>query len=357
MSCNRALVAARVFLVWLWITIAALCVLGHAQEPATAYITFCVNTHDFIHPEESADTLLRLIELFESHGVRGDFYLTSPIVYAYADQRPDVLERLITSGMTISYHVRPPHPAYRGFGNRLEGMDAEAATELLTAYETTRLDLSTGGLIGDEPGGMSHLTEVFGEPPVAASIPYETWRPVLLPIWADMGAHVTVTYHEQGTSLHRPFVWRDGLLIRPSDFSITRWAAPGREAESFWWTMLDTPWASDFVPVDRLREELASWTAARPPFVTVLIHENNFYRQGATPWADIYYETKRKVTPRTPPFDLSTPDPSSPRTSANESDIWAAYRELVAYAASRLSVVTSEDIVTMAEQISAADAP
>jgi len=319
-----------------------------SDDEPSAYVTFCINVHDFFHIDDSADLVIRLIELFERYRVRGDFYLTAPIVRCYASSRPDAIERLRESTMTISYHVRPPHPTYRGFDTRLEGLDPDALAATLFDYETTRLDPATGDLVTGEAGGMAYLTEVFGRAPAACSVPFERWRPAILPIWHDLGAQMTVTYHESGTDSEQPFVWRDGLLIRPSDFSITRWSVDRGPDDAFWWTMLDSPFADAYEPVDRLRSEVAAWPHQRAPFVTVLIHENNFYRRGATPWAHVYYEEAKKMTPREPPFDLDAPDASEPRTEANAEAIWAAYEALVAYASTNLHVVTSEDIVRMA---------
>jgi len=317
-----------------------------ANSPA--YITFCINVHDFIHVEESADTILRLIDLFEAHAVQGDFYFTAPMIHAYEEERPEVLDRLRESGMTISYHIRPPHPAYRGFDDRLEGLDTAELDQLFRDYESYRLDLETGDLIYGEPGGIAYLTEVFGQAPSACSIPFERWRPQMLPIWSEMGGQVTVTYHESGTDPIDPFVWRDGLLIRPSDFSITRWAVRQGQEPQFWWNMLDTPLARDYIPIDRLRLELDAWPHERAPFITVLIHENNFYRQGATPWASIYYDDKGKSLPLSPPFDLDATDPSNARTDENRDAIWDGYAQLVAFAADRLRVVTSRDVAELA---------
>lgn len=81
-----------------------------AAKSCRAHITFAINVHDFVNVDESADTVLRLIDLFEKYGVRGDFYLTGPQVWAYLEAHPEVIERLVESGMTISYHVRPPLP-------------------------------------------------------------------------------------------------------------------------------------------------------------------------------------------------------------------------------------------------------
>jgi len=47
---------------------------------------------------------------------------------------------------------------------------------------------------------------------------------------------------------------------------------------------------------------------------------------------------------------LNAPDPSRPRTEEDKAAIFAAYEEMVAYAAQHLSVVTSEDIVKLAKR-------
>ncbi len=314
----------------------------------TAYITFVINTHDIVHPGESADTLLRLINLFETYNVRGDFYLTAPLVQLYAEGRPDVINRLQDSSMTISYHMRPPHPVYSGFDERLQGLSKAQLSETLRAYETYRLDMTSGDLIYDQPGGYTFITDIFGRPPAVVSLPNERYRAVGLPIFAELGAGMTVTYHESGTDSEQPFEWRDDLLIRPSDFSITRWNTSETTREPFWWNMLDTPLADQYNPTAHLHTQLAAWDGDRPPFITVLIHENNFYRRGGTPFTFIYWADKDKSQPLSPPYDLNAPDASQPRSAENQAAIWAAYEELVAYAAEHLSVVTSEDIVSMA---------
>ena len=87
------------------------------------------------------------------------------------------------------------------------------------------------------------------------------------------------------------------------------------------------------------------------PLITSLIHENNFYRSGPEGWTSIYFtiEGGKRGDPLSPPFDLNAPDPSRPRSEADKAAIWQAYEELVAYAAANLTVVTSEDIVSLAK--------
>ena len=94
--------------------------------PVSAYVTFVVNVHDTVHVDESADTILRLIDLYEKYEVRGDFYVTAAVVEKYVRERPEVIARLKESNMTISYHVRPPHPLNTGFDSSLKMLDDAA---------------------------------------------------------------------------------------------------------------------------------------------------------------------------------------------------------------------------------------
>ncbi len=317
------------------------------EEPE-AYLYFAINTHDFLHIEESADTLLRLIDMFERHGARGDFYLTAPMVQFYEESRPDVLTRLRESTQTISHHLRPPHPLYGGFGNHLRDLNREELEGEIRDYETYRLDMATGELLRDEPGGYSYMTDTFGRAPTIAVVPDARWRDVAFPIFAELGARMTVTYHEGETDPDEPFEWESGLLVRPSDLGVTQWSVPELDGDRFWWNMLTGPHADSYNPTAHLRAQIDSWEGDRPPFATVLIHENNFYRMRHTPWALIYYEDREKTRPRSPPFDLGTPDASEPRPVEDREAIWAAYEELIEYGVEHHRIVTSEDILELA---------
>lgn len=327
-----------------------------AAAPAAAdrrgWITFAVNTHDTYHPDESADTLHRLIGIFRKHGVRGDFYFTAPIVELYAQRRPDIIKELKESGMGISYHLRPPHPALAGFDRRLRGLDDAALEALLRDYETYRTDPATGDLQKDRPGGYRFVAETFGTKPVCVSPQAQDpkVRSTLGRIYRDMGARVVVAYHESGTDPAQPFELRDGLLARPSDFSITRWPAPGDDREEFWWNRLAGRRADPvhFDPSARLKEQLAAWKGAREPFATALIHENNFPRSGPEAWKAWYFSDPMARTPRSPPYDLKAPDPSTLRGTEEREAIFNAYEQLVATAAARMRVVTAAEVADLA---------
>lgn len=343
-----------------------------ATEPAAfagpGYITFVVNVHDTVHLGESGDTLLRLIGIYENYGVRGDFYLTAPVAELYAEQRPDVIERLKNSSMTISYHVRPPHPLYSGFDTSLKGLDGAALAQTLLDYETYRLDPVTGGLDRAQPGGYQYVASLLGRSPVVASAP--TSNSVIKEAaeqnFVSLGARMTVRYHEEGTDLQQPFEWVNGLLVRPSDFSITRWQAGAAQAgapaagrgagthgqqDPFWWNMLSSANAAAYNPAAYLQSRLDQWWSGnpgRPPLITALIHENNFSRSGPEGWTARYYSDGEKAEPLSPPYDMNAPDLSRLRSLAEQEQIWAAYEEMVAWAAAHLRVVTSEDIVELA---------
>jgi len=334
----------------------------------SGYITFVVNVHDTVHIDESGDTLLRLIGIYEKYGVRGDFYLTAPVAELYAQQRPDVIERLKSSSMTISYHVRPPHPLYSGFDAPLKGLDAPALAQTLLDYETYRLDPVTGGLDRARPGGYQYVAALLGRAPVVASAPTSNSRTkeAAEQNFASLGAQMTVQYHEEGTDLQQPFEWVNGLLVRPSDFSITRWQAGAAgdgaaeaghganvrgEQDPFWWNMLGGANAAAFNPAGYLRARLDEWWSVnpgRPPLITALIHENNFSRSGPEGWTARYYSHGEKAAPLSPPYDMNAPDLSHLRSPAEQEQIWTAYEELVAWSAANLRVVTSEDIVKLA---------
>ena len=310
-------------------------------------ITFVINVHDWVNSEDSAATLLRLVDIFEKYIVRGDFYFTAEVVEAYVRQHPEVIARLKDSHMTISYHVRPPHPLYTGFDNRLKGLDDAALYHTLMDYETYALDLTTGELDRSRPGGYLYVAQVFGTKPVAAAAPNVDRRikATAQRVYAALGAGVTILYHEEGTDLDRPFVYSNGLLIRPSDFSITR--VPG--SDNFWWNFMSSSRAAEYDPVRLLQSELAGWQADRPPLITALIHENNFYRFGPESWTPFYFKDGDKSVPLAPPYNLNAPDISKPRTKSDQEAIWSAYGRLVAFAAAHLKVVTSADLLLMAK--------
>ncbi|MBK8780541.1 MAG: hypothetical protein IPO22_01765 [Anaerolineales bacterium] len=318
------------------------------------YISFIINVHDWTHAGESADILLQLVDLFERYNVRGDFYFTAEITRELAENHPEVIERFKNSDMTISYHIRPPHPLYTGFDSRLQNLSDDELYQTLLDYETYALDLETGALDKSQPGGYTYVAQVFGRNPVVTPAPNNNPRikDAAQRVYAELGAKMTLLYHESGTKVEQPYEYVNGMLVRPSDFSVTRTTLIDG-SDNFWWNFMPNPNADEYNPTQMLQAQLAEWESkvnGRAPFITALIHENNYYRSGAEGWTSIYFDMNgaKKGDPLSAPFDLNAPDPSRPRTDEDKAAIFAAYEELVAYAAAYLTVVTSEDILEMA---------
>ena len=325
------------------------------DSPPFAYISFIINVHDWIHTDESADILIKLVDLFERYNVRGDFYFTAEVTRKLAEERPDVIERFKNSNMTISYHVRPPHPLYTGFDSRLQNLSDDELYQTLLDYETYALNLETGDLDRSQPGGYTYVAQVFGRNPIVAVAPNNNQqiKDIAQRVYASLGAQMTLLYHEEGTKVEQPYEYVNNLLVRPSDFSVTRTTSIDG-ADNFWWNFMSKPSADTGAhnPTKMLQSQLAEWEShnyGRAPFITSLIHENNYYRSGAESWSSIYFamDKGKKDEPLSPPFDLNAPDPSKLRSPEDQQAVFFAYEELVAYAAAHLTVVTSEDIVEM----------
>ncbi len=313
------------------------------------FITFAVNCHDHLRLDESATVLLRLVGIFERHRVRGDFYFTAPLAEALAARRPDVVKALREGDMGISYHVRPPHPACAGFGAPLAGLEGAALEQRLRDYEHYRIDPVTGEIQKDRPGGYALVKRVFGTAPVCVSSQAADPRVKRIQnrIYRELGAGMTLQYHESGTDPEQPLRFLDGLLVRPSDFSITRWRTFENGPEQFWWNAVGGTRADPaFDPVARLEKERASWSLARPAYATALIHENDFHFAGGAAWQAVYMTEGKR--PKPPPWDLAAAQRARPRDPAEREAIYRAYEALVARAAKTMNVVTAGDLVALA---------
>ncbi len=322
-----------------------------AEDPCPGgCITFAVNVHDVDHVSESADTVMHAIDIFTSHGVKGEFYITGAMAERYAKERPDVVARIQATGMTVSYHFRPPHPLYAGFDGRLKSLsDADLATTLRD-YETYAISPTTGDLDRTRPGGYALVRDTFGSAPVTVS-PMTTdprLHQAALEVYRSMGAKAAIFYHEGGAPAEYPLETRAGLLVRPSDFGVTRWD-DGHGHSPFWWSrVLRDP---SYNPLDHLRTELREWTKPRGAFVTVLMHENDFMRQDAPEWTYAYYPNgDGKASPLPPPWTVDRADPTHQRSPEERAAIWSAYDQLVGWASTNLHVVTDVDILQMPQR-------
>lgn len=284
------------------------------------YVSFVINTQEFIYDDLSAETLNRIIDIHERYGIPVDVYLDDAIAQKYETNAPELLERLKTSDVVaVSYHIRPPKPYYSGFDwAGLDEMAADDLLDLLTEYETHAVDPTTAEPT-DAPGGYGHLSELMGYAPVVAAMqPNPESGPALARLFREMGASFFIEHRAEPIELGEK---KSGVYLRP-----------------------ETEEVRLFARTDETAEEIVAGTFANadavdgPTFVNVKVHDNDFIAD-ASAWTSIYIA---KGTHRRPPFDLTLGTTNRSLLSDEESEtLWSSYEASVAYVAEHSDLYTA----------------
>jgi len=302
-------------------------------EPQT-YVTFNVNVHDWVFPEDSAAAIDKVIDIHEKYQVPVDIYLDEPITQIYAKDYPELIERLKTSSMVaVSYHTRPPSPYAFGFDVlKLGEMSDQERYETVKEYETHALDLTTGETT-DAPGGYLYLKELMGYAPyVAVAMSTPDIQATVNKVWEEMGATFTLV-HEVDSTLGTK---KNGLFLRPETVEVKGYESVGK---------LD----ADEVMASALTE-----AAAKPgdAFINIKWHDDNYYTKG-TNWDIVYFVDgdAHGGAPLDPPWDTSLGAKNAKRrTVAQVAAQWALYEGLVKYASEHedtLSLINARNLVEM----------
>ncbi len=333
-------------------------VIESSGQPDTAshLVTFAINCHDWVNPRRSAETVGFVLDTLEAAGARAELYVTAPVVAAWQAEAPELIERLRHSDHTISYHVRPPHPA--AFPPTRELLD----TTPLADFETYWQDLSTGELDRSRPGGYTLVAQVFGRRPNATGLggsDAELNRR-LVRITTARGARVAVFHHGpvEGRSGFEDLALPDeGAYPRPNDHFVARVDENGHPSDGdFWWNRVASGQLSPEALAEVFRRDFLDREPGDgdgPLFSVVVIHENNFYLTG-TPWRPVYYDDPDGQNPKEAPWDLGTTAPwVSERPPEETERIRAAFQALVRAAAGDgdTAIVTSEDIASMGDAL------
>lgn len=296
----------------------------HASTPAVQLV---INTHDWYYHDKSAETLDRIIDILTKYGVKGEFYLTDGIFRTYEEHHPEIIQRLIDTGMTISYHLRVPHPvAQRSALTRtLLAMGRDDLMATLRQYETHALNLKTGAYDKDIAGGYAHIKERIGyAPPVLGMNPFDDrLRDLELTVLKEMGLRMWVRKHS-GDILE---MTDRGVLSRPSEFAIEKVGG------HFWWEQNQA-------------YDPATLLAGAQGYGVVLVHENNFH--SAQPgWKQVYYkDLTSKPKPKHSPWDTTATEAGFQVYSPEHvAQIWANYESFVKWASENLRCVTSREII------------
>lgn len=175
-------------------------------------------------------------------------------------------------------------------------------------------------------------------------------------------------FHHSRSDDEYPLAWRQGLLARPSDFSVVRapmnsrqrarqrqvlprGTAAGEESGAFWWAAINDPESQEHRPAKYLERKMAELPRDRITYVTSLIHENNWYMNG-NPFNPIYYENRARRRPRTPPFDIDTIPDVPLRPEKDKEKVWQWWEEMVTFIANNkhVRVLSAEEILHLVRQ-------
>lgn len=271
------------------------------------YVSFVVNTQEFIYVDESIETLNRILDIHETYSVPVDVYLTDSVLKAYEESAPELVERLKTSEVVaISYHYRPPYPyhsnAYDFYG--LADMSTDELYELLLDYENHGADLESG-----EPdegsGGYQYVKDTMGYAPVVVGMAVDSRKvgDVLGQVYKEKGASFAVS-HEASLDLGEE---RFELLVRPEHIEVKLFEQVGEEAEAL---------------ISGLWNERAETSA--PEFMNIKVHDNDFIADKSA-WLSIYLRQK-------PPYHLERGTAERELLSEEKSEaLWSLYEASVKY--------------------------
>ncbi len=308
------------------------------------YAMFSLNVHDWVFPEQSIETINRVIDIHEKYNVPIDIYLTDPTLHNYVDMAPDVVERLKTSSVvSISYHFRPPYPAYSHFDTiGLEDMDEEEAYETLLAYEEHKLNLETGGYYENETGGYQFVKDTIGYAPLAVGFSAFSTRNAnianaLARIYAEKGAFFYVEHRKDSELLDMNY----GFYLRPEHVEIK------------WYEKVHIYINDNLTAEDIIADMSGTYEGRKGIFINIKMHENNFYTT-ATPFWPIYWVDADKTIPQHPPYNTNAAAEVVQMKSQETQDaMWKWYESAVAYVAEHPELfipINNEGVKKMIEE-------
>lgn len=319
------------------------------------YINFIMNCHNFAKPDEAYTTLLKLCRIFRKYNAKADFYFLEPMVTRLKQLHPDIIDTLLSSNISISYHHRAPHPVYMNttISRNIAALPWDSAMYFINKFESQHLNLVTGDFNPSLSGGYSYVKNIFGYSPVTIAcigiktgfiIERESMYACKL-----QGAKSVMTYHEAGADANYPFMWYFGMIERPADYSVTRWIAGSQTSDRFWWEMIETPDEQYYSPANYFQQQIASRDSSKLTIVNAIMHETDFHYTNI-PWKPYYYFDSLNTQERQPPFDTTrTASWVRIRSEDYENKIWNKYDSLVKFASSRqgVKIVTMNDITNM----------
>ena len=295
------------------------------------YITFSINTQEFVYTAQSIALLNRIVDLHEKYQVPVDIFLATEMTDIYEAQAPDLLKRLKTSPMvSISYHTRPPKPYHNEFDwLGLDKMSAKQQYDTIMNYETHGLDMVTGQPTTAN-GGYKKLKETMGYAPyIASALSDKDVANSVYSVFKDLGAVFTIVH---GRTVNVGDT-QSGLYLKPEHVDLRLFEHVGKNV--------------DGVLASAIDESHKAKNAKAPYFVGVKMHDNDFIAEKSA-WLTIY-----GARPRKPPYNTSLK--ANLLSAEKQSAMWTLYEStVIAVAALRnqgkVSAVNAPTMVAMVKK-------
>ncbi|MFY7997265.1 MAG: T9SS type A sorting domain-containing protein [Candidatus Kapaibacteriota bacterium] len=313
------------------------------------YMNVVMNCHDFSQVRTSYETLSRLFAIYRKYNIIADFYFTEQLAQRLEWSYAGFLDSLRRSGMGINIHHRSPHalnfrPTRREAQNPQlgiitlfrQGKIDEAIAEC-EKWERRRVNVATGGL-DSALGGYDFIEQKSGTKPVCVGFGISgNFDADSLAIGAMIplkksGLRATVDEHEGGADATYPFMSIRGVLARPADSSITRWAAGTMPRDTFWWKMVLTPDADAYSPRRYAERQMSQVNRNQLTLINAIMHETDF-SYDRPPFYSVYYVEGTSGATNPVPYDTTAfpTDRIIPWSQRQKDAIWAKYDSLMQY--------------------------
>ena len=313
------------------------------------YMNVVMNCHDFSQVRTSYTTLSRLFGIYRKYNIIADFYFTDMLAQRLEWSYPGFLDSLRRAGMGINIHHRSPHaitfrPTRREAENPQlglitlfrQGRTDEAIAEC-EKWERRRVNVSTGGL-DSAVGGYDFLEQKAGVKPtcvgfgISGNFDGDSIAIGAMISLKKSGLRATVDDHEGGADTQFPFMSLRGVLSRPADSSITRWAAGTMPRDTFWWKMVLTPDADAYSPRRYAERLMSQVNKSQLTLMNAIMHETDF-SYDRPPFYSVYYVSGTAGATNPVPYDTTAfpTDRIIPWSEAQKNAIWAKYDSLMQY--------------------------
>lgn len=299
------------------------------------YLSFSMVTQEFGYTEEAIAAVNHIIDIHEQYDVPLDLIVDDASMQLYANQAPDVIERLKTSSVVaVSYHTRPPTPYYQKFDFAgLKELSSDELYDRILQYEEHGTDLVTGEPT-DHAGGYQFVKDEIGYAPIMVGMITEPeFAPTLLQIYSEKGAQFVIEHRDEPIE---PNQYRNDLMIRPETVPL-----------------IYTEHLAD-TPEQLIADQFANTSAVDGPvFMSIKTHDNDFFAT-ASAWTSVYQHQAGRGTPQ-PPFDLSVQTDNAKLLSADEqTQRWEHYASAVQYAAEHRTEFNLINAKQLADVVTAA---